>query len=500
MEEGLDVDDLDAAMTLVLMKQDDINSLEAAALAILNLNKRDFPDEILEKAYENTTLEAVIQNANLFEHYGIIPEIEVVDEMRGGVKRPRPSLIGDVASADPADPVAAAEANAAMLARSAVSSADPADPVAAAEANAAMLARTVSSPPTESSRVPRTRTPSKKAAEAAASPFLSLAEQKRQAKLLQEAAKAERSAQLSEIGATKQFVGQTYADLRPYLKGLDVCRPKMASEFMRALFPEAAVSIWTEVLKKNCRDIYEPTAVEAQCLNTIGEVKNTDKCYICGFDFDPRTEGLQATCEHILPIIQAIFFLDLYRGSEKGKHTTAQMDILRKEYSWAHRCCNYVKADNSFLVTKLNRATGFPRWDFGMNQTTKILSTIHTTRKFEGTATVQALIATKGYDIWLKERLDIIEKQKINDIVAYIDSKGMGGTVIMIGFGNCVDSTKMNNDFKEILQKIENGEDLSDFRPQKRGRAKTMGGKTFRRRNNGKLSTGRKRRSKKSSS
>ena len=87
----------------------------------------------------------------------------------------------------------------------------------------------------------------------------------------------------------------------------------------------------------------------------------------------------------------------------------------------------------------------------------------------------------------------------MNNIVNYIDSKGMGGTVIMIGFGNCVDASKMNDDFKEILQKIERGEDLSDIQSTKKARRMTMGGKTFRHRNNGKLSTSSKRRSQKGS-
>lgn len=442
MEDELESADLEAAMTLVLMKQDAINSLEAAALTILNLNKINVSDETLEKAFEQTTPEKAAENAALFARYGIIPEVEIVDNMEGGVKRGREE-----------------------------------------------------ESPSGTDRPPRSKTPSKKAAEAAESPFLSAAEQKRQLKAAQLSAKAERSSRLADVAVGKQFEGKEYSDLDPYLKNLDVCMPKMASQFMRALFPEKAVTVWTEVLKKNCRDIYEPGGVESQCNNSIGKVKDTDKCYICGFDFDDKIDGLQPTCEHILPIIQAIFFLDLYRGSEKGKHTPEQMDILRKEYAWAHRCCNYVKGDSSFLVTKINKATGFPRWDFGLNQTTKILSDIHKTYKFEGTTTVQAMINAKTYNVWLNERLDFIQNQKIADIVKYIDTKGMGGTVIMIGFANCVDSTKMNDDFKEILQKIEKGEDLSDVRSGKKARRMTMGGKTFRRMNNGKLSTSRKGRS-----
>ena len=427
----LDFADLDAVMTLVLMKQDDINSLEAAALTILNLNNLSVSDETLEETFKNTTTEKVIENANLFARYGIIPEVEV-DEIEGGAKRGREDM------------------------------------------------------------APRSRTPSKKAAEAAETPYQSVSEYKKYVKTLQSTAKAERTARLADIDTSKQFEGKTYDDLDPYLKNLDVCQPKMASEFMKALFPEKAVTVWTEVLKKNCRDIYEPGGIEAQCNNTIGKVRDVDKCYICGFDFDDKIEGLQPTCEHILPIIQAIFFLDLYRGADKGKHTPEQMDILRKEYAWAHRCCNYVKADNSFLVTKIEKATNLPRWDFGVNQTTKVLSDIFKTYKYEGTSTVQALISSKGYDIWLQERMTYIRTEKMENIIAYIRDKGMGGTIIMIGFGSCVDSTKMNDDFKEILQKIEKGEDLSDIRSTKKAK---RGGKTFKDRNNGKLSTSGKRRS-----
>jgi hypothetical protein len=430
----LEAADLDLAKTLVYMKQSQIDSLEAAALTLLNLNNKDVSDETLIRTFENTTIEKVVENAKLFSHYGIIPEIELDSD------REAASTLLSFSSFATSAPPAPAPA--------------PAPPLpAAVNPSAWNFSPPAPSPPT--SYVPTSR------------------KQK----------KAERAARLSDIGVSKQFQGKTYDDLNPYLRGLDVCQPRSASQFMKALFPAEAVSIWTEVLKKNCRQIYEPGSVESQCNNTIGKVRDTDKCYICGFDFDEKINGLQPTCEHILPIIQAIFFLDLFRSSDKGNHTPQQMDILRKEYAWAHRCCNYVKADNSFLVTKIDRATKFPRWEFGVNQTTKVLSDIHKTYKYDGTRTVQALINAKGYDVWLQERLGYINTEKMNPIVKYISDKGMGGTIIMIGFANCVDSTKMNDDFKEILQKIESGQDA---RPEKK---RKIGGKTFRRKNNGKFSS-----------
>jgi len=433
----LNEEDINAAIGLLLLKED-INRLEAAALTILNLNKQDVSDETLKEALEKSDFGQVEKNANIFALHGIIPEIEVINEISPSedTKRKREDV--------------------------------------------------------QPERSVRSRTLTSKMIEYKSPPPKPLAVQQKEERV-------ERSARLSNIDVSKQFQGKEYIDLDPYLKGLDVCQPRMASKFMEALFPTPAVIVWKEVLRKNCRDIYEPGSIEAQCNNTIGKVRNEDRCYICGFDFDDRIDGLQPTCEHILPIIQAIFFLDLYRAADKGKHTPEQLDILRKEYAWAHRCCNYVKGDDSFLVTKLNKATNFPRWDFGVNQTTRVLSNIHKTYKYEGTTTIQALIATKGYDTWLSERLDYIKTEKMNNIVNYIDSKGMGGTVIMIGFGNCVDASKMNDDFKEILQKIERGEDLSDIQSTKKARRMTMGGKTFRHRNNGKLSTSSKRRGQKGS-
>jgi len=439
----LDAADLDLVKTLVYMKQSQIDSLEAAALTLLNLNRKDVSDETLIRTFENTTLDKVVENAKLFSHYGIIPEVELDSDR---------------------------EAASALLSFSSFATSAPA-PAPALPAAVNPAAWNFSPP----APAPVPSPPSRPTG-----PVPSSRKQK----------KAERAARLSDIGVSKQFQGKTYDDLSPYLRGLDVCQPRSASQFMKALFPAEAVSIWTEVLKKNCRQIYEPGSVESQCNNTIGKVKDTDKCYICGFDFDEKINGLQPTCEHILPIIQAIFFLDLYRSSDKGNHSPQQMDILRKEYAWAHRCCNYVKADNSFLVTKIDRATKFPRWEFGVNQTTKVLSDIHKTQKYEGTRTVQALISAKGYDIWLQERLGYLKTEKMDNITKYISDKGMGGTIIMIGFANCVDSTKMNDDFKEILQKIESGQNPQ---PEKK---RKIGGKTFRRKNNGKFSsTSRKRRS-----
>jgi hypothetical protein len=448
-------DEIDAANNLLLMKKGEINALEAAALTILDLNRIPVSDDLLKKELQKTSFEVVQNNASLFAYYGIIPEVEIVD-VDGGAKRGR-----EEDNPEPDGPSREGEIQS----------------------------------PTDRSQ--RDRKLTKKMIDYKSPPPKSQGALIKEARAAKALTLAEFRQKISTVNVAKKFEGVQYEELDEYLKGLDVCHPKMASQFMRALFPTKAVSIWTEVMGKQCRDIYEPGSVEAQCLNTIdkyrlqdittetGDILKKDICYICGFDFNMDIDGLKPTCEHILPIIQAIFFLDLYRPLEKRKHTNEQMDILKKEYAWAHRCCNYVKGDNSFLVTKLNKQTNFPKWEFGINQTTRVLSGINDTRKYAGTEILQGLIAAKGYDIWLKERLKYIDEEKVSNIVKYIDSKGMGGTVIMIGFGNCVDSTKLNDKFKEILHAIENNLSLETFESKsKKQRRNTIGGKNFTYRNN----------------
>jgi hypothetical protein len=71
-------------------------------------------------------------------------------------------------------------------------------------------------------------------------------------------------------------------------------------------------------------------------------------CWICGFvipDVPPGT-GFSMECEHVLPIAQAVFFIDLYRG----KHTPQSVvRLVQAEYDWAHRVCNQIKNDTHFL-------------------------------------------------------------------------------------------------------------------------------------------------------
>ncbi len=85
----------------------------------------------------------------------------------------------------------------------------------------------------------------------------------------------------------------------------------------------------------------------SQCLQTIGEEKQEDKCYLCGRkligpDIKPRH------CEHVLPIISAIGHLWL-TFDKISEYTEEQVNTLKKEYAWAHECCNLIKSNREFI-------------------------------------------------------------------------------------------------------------------------------------------------------
>ena len=107
--------------------------------------------------------------------------------------------------------------------------------------------------------------------------------------------------------------------------------------------------------KLNWRKILEPVDAVTQCNRTIEPFKNDIICYICGFPI-PTKDGktsdheLYPECEHILPVTQARWFLELYTGdpTKKSDYNWLQ-DAFKSEYAYAHRVCNQAKSMDSFF-------------------------------------------------------------------------------------------------------------------------------------------------------
>ena len=414
-------DAVDAANTLVQLKQSDIRDLEFAITVILDLNDMpNRPDLLpnLKTRLQTMEFEEIERNSKELIEYGILPEIVSAQDMvKGGVATKSRSSLRSKAQTK----------------------------------NRVSMAMA--------------KLPSEK-----------------QVKL-------EEEAHVSEFLKTSRTLNRvnnvSYEQLDPELKALNICSNESgrASKFMDALFPTPLVTFWQKNIKKNCRNIYELSAVPTQCINTIGQAQgartipppdNNNLCYICGFPFKDII-GLRPTCEHILPIIQAIFFLDLYRPSMKGQLTLPQHLILNLEYDWAHECCNYVKSDVSFLQTVYDKPNPNPiSWALNINNLGGLLHAIQEAKPSIGPPLwggdpsprigqkniqeeIKKWMSTNPGEDWLKTRGDIIYETKMKPIIDYIATKGNYGIVTLMGFGNCLDQTKMSAQFKQLLKDYEEG-------------------------------------------
>lgn len=102
-------------------------------------------------------------------------------------------------------------------------------------------------------------------------------------------------------------------------------------------------------LAKRLRRILEPVQAQSQCEQTIGKLsKNPSiRCYICG----GVPTGVTMECEHIFCIGLAIEYFGLLRCSGLSREEKQFLSIL---YAWAHRCCNRLKSNISFMKVNPN--------------------------------------------------------------------------------------------------------------------------------------------------
>jgi hypothetical protein len=123
------------------------------------------------------------------------------------------------------------------------------------------------------------------------------------------------------------------------------------------------------------REVFEPVNPVEQCVKTIGSFEENFKkekakrndviCYLCGLripekptkpdgKYDTEDE-LYPECEHIIPVISARWYLDIYKGE---KLSDEDRKVLETEYAWAHRVCNQAKLNALFVQEVLDKETG----------------------------------------------------------------------------------------------------------------------------------------------
>ncbi len=110
-----------------------------------------------------------------------------------------------------------------------------------------------------------------------------------------------------------------------------------------------------------------------QCLATIGDYSTKDKCYICGgrlseYLFSPE-------CEHLLAIESALCHLWIAKDTKNLEKDLEVKNFIRKEYKWAHTCCNRTKS-NRDLIREIN--TGY--YEVDIDEILSLLEDIKTSR------------------------------------------------------------------------------------------------------------------------
>jgi len=169
----------------------------------------------------------------------------------------------------------------------------------------------------------------------------------------------------------------------------------------------------------NARNWWERADAIQQCKNTIGDKKPTEKCYICGLKLNEDKDT--AECEHILPVFQGALFLNLYRSEykdvmdkvkKKQPLTKKEEDLhetLMMEYKWAHKCCNQIKSNISFLTFDPKR----DKFTIDFNSTAKILTGIFEAKM----QNKEGKYETRGYCESLSRKLKAIHRDDLKKFI-----------------------------------------------------------------------------------
>ena len=228
------------------------------------------------------------------------------------------------------------------------------------------------------------------------------------------------------------------------------------TEFSRLIFG-------ADTTCKQARKFWEPSSPTTQCNNVFitGPFKNGTICYICGMEINKAAaaagvaaaadntddsddsdengkDGRNPECEHILPIGLAIIYLGLYSPSFKGSEWYNK-DILKYEYAWAHRTCNQIKSDESFITVNADNT------EFNVNNTNleKFLGRIWTTTRNDSQKFKEVLHNAYGYNekMFITNRMNSLNSQddqtpslkKFKDITVFLNKIAAPGLVLLAG-------------------------------------------------------------------
>jgi hypothetical protein len=115
--------------------------------------------------------------------------------------------------------------------------------------------------------------------------------------------------------------------------------------------------------KVGWRKLYEKISASKQCeiAKVRPELTFTDwnTCYICGQPLLDRYStpnafplNISRECEHVINAFTALGYKSLIQSAnEQLLKTDGAVDFLKREYAYAHQCCNQIKSDDKWITS-----------------------------------------------------------------------------------------------------------------------------------------------------
>ena len=226
-----------------------------------------------------------------------------------------------------------------------------------------------------------------------------------------------------------------------------------ATKMATLLFGSKPIEQFKQDTGLTVRQIWEIASTKTQCNQTVGKLKDDTKCWICDFpiDLDAKAgHALAPECEHVLPIVQARFFLSLYNSDMKDNLSEKARKGLLLEYAWAHSVCNQEKKQISFLKSDVEK--NFKIYGDNIEET---LTKIYKSDRLQSEK-LKELIDNYGYKDWKIARIKAISK-RIQDIIDYLKNDRPDGIFNLLLLAGNIDSMAPENLNKEFAKLIEDG-------------------------------------------
>lgn len=238
--------------------------------------------------------------------------------------------------------------------------------------------------------------------------------------------------------------GEDQLRLAKYLtKGLDSKSP--ASAWAVNLFgPKIIQRMIADV--KSIRYMFAPQNNTQQCLIAgIPSPQEQKNCWLCGLTmFNPDgNKNDVIECEHILPVIQAVLFLELGLSRPPG---VTDDNALKLEYAWAHATCNHPKNNTVFIKEVIDpRTKAITGWECDDSDIEKALNAIYVKLKSH----FPKELANKK--AWLTGRLKSI-RTRVQMIVDYLNRPGYAPLTILLAVAKLGDPERLTPKARKVLE------------------------------------------------